>query len=236
MSQKYELTYPQKSIWITEQFYNGTSINHICGTASFHIKLDFKILEEAIKKVVYKHQNFSLKISLDDNSPKQYLDQIRDLDIKHTDVETKDDLDKLTKEIIAMPFQLQDSYLFRFNMFRFPDNTGGYVLDIHHLIADAYTLGHISSEIVNTYLDLIKNKDINIDKNIVDSYTDFVESEQSYINSDKFKKDEAYWNEKFNTIPSVASIPSNSSSNHSTSCIAKREEFMLSKAILFQVL
>ena len=81
MSQKYELTYPQKSIWITEQFYNGTSINHICGTASFHIKLDFKILEDAIKKVVCKHQNFSLKISLEDNNPKQYLDKISNLEI-----------------------------------------------------------------------------------------------------------------------------------------------------------
>lgn len=246
MSQKYELTYPQKSIWITEQFYNGTCINHICGTASFHIQLNFKILEEAIKKVVYKHQNFNLKITLDDNNPKQYVDKIHNVDIKLTDVKTKDELDKLTKEIIEIPFQLQDSYLFRFNMFRFPDNTGGYVLDIHHLIADGYTLGHISSEIVNTYLDIIKNKDINMnsniiepfvdtDTNIIDLYTDFVESEQSYINSAKFKKDEAYWNEKFNTIPSVASIPSNSSTNHSTPCVAKRKEFMLSKNILSEI-
>ena len=235
MSQKYELTYPQKSIWITEQFYNGTSINHICGTASFHIKLDFKILEDAIKKVVCKHQNFSLKISLEDNNPKQYLDKISNLEIKLTDVKTKGDLDKLTKDIVEIPFQLQDSYLFRFNMFRFPDNTGGYVLDIHHLIADAYTLGHVSSEIVNTYLDLVNNKNIDADLGIVDSYTDFVESEQSYINSDKFKRDEAYWNEKFDTIPSVASIPTNSSNNHSTSCVAKREEFMLSKDILSEI-
>ena len=257
MSQKYELTYPQKSIWITEQFYNGTSINHICGTASFHIKLDFKTLEKAIKMVVFKHQNFSLKISLADNNPKQYLDPIASLNIKLTDVKTNDDLEKLTKEIISIPFQLQDSYLFRFNMFRFPDNTGGYVLDIHHLIADAYTLGHISSEIVNTYLDLVKDTSVNIntssdsinlspnlvkvepcmndDFNTVDSYTDFVESEQSYINSDKFKKDEAYWNEKFNTIPSVASIPNSSSNTHSTSSVAKRKEFMISKDILSEI-
>lgn len=28
----YDLTNPQKSIWLTEQFYRGTSINVICGT------------------------------------------------------------------------------------------------------------------------------------------------------------------------------------------------------------
>ena len=29
----YELTEPQKSIWVTEQFYKGSTINNICGTA-----------------------------------------------------------------------------------------------------------------------------------------------------------------------------------------------------------
>ena len=29
----YELTNPQKSIWYTEQFYKGSSVNTICGTA-----------------------------------------------------------------------------------------------------------------------------------------------------------------------------------------------------------
>ena len=28
----YELTAPQKSIWLTEQYYKDTSINNICGS------------------------------------------------------------------------------------------------------------------------------------------------------------------------------------------------------------
>ena len=148
MSQKYELTYPQKSIWITEQFYNGSSINHICGTATFHKKLDFKLLKKAIQIVVSKHQNFNLKICLNDSNPKQYLDPINNLNVDLIDIKSENELKDLQQKIISTPFSLQDSYLFRFVMFRFPDNCGGYVLDIHHLIADAYTLGHISSEIV----------------------------------------------------------------------------------------
>lgn len=233
MGEKYELTYPQKSIWITEQFYNGSSINHICGTATFHKKLDFKLLKKAIQIIVSKHQNFNLKIYLDDSNPKQYLEPINDLKIELVDIKSEDELKNLQQEIISTPFSLQDSYLFRFVMFRFPDNCGGYVLDIHHLIADAYTLGHISSEIVNTYFDLLNDK--HIDNEFVDSYIDFIESEKKYINSDKFKKDENYWIEKFKTVPSVASIPSTSSNNHSTSSKAERKEFNISMPILFKI-
>lgn len=233
MSQKYELTYPQKSIWITEQFYNGSSINHICGTATFHKKLDFKLLEKAIQIIVSQHQNFNLKICLDNSSPKQYLAQNNNLNIELIDIKTENELKNLQQKIISTPFSLQDSYLFRFVMFRFPDDCGGYVLDIHHLIADAYTLGHISSEIVNIYFDLLNGK--HIDNKFVDSYIDFIESEKKYISSEKFKKDENYWIEKFKTVPSVASIPSTSSNNHSTSSAAKRKEFNISMPILTKI-
>lgn len=38
----YELTNPQKSIWYTEQFYKGSSVNTICGTAYINEVVDFK--------------------------------------------------------------------------------------------------------------------------------------------------------------------------------------------------
>ncbi len=230
MNQKYELTYPQKSIWMTEQFYTGSPINHICGSAIFYDKLDFKLLEESLKIVISRHQNFNFKFCVDDGIPKQYLSPIHDLNIEIVDISSEKEINKITKKFIATPFVLQDSYLFHLAMFRFPDNSGGYVLDIHHLIADAYTLGHISSEVVNTYFDLQSHHSIEMD--FVDSYTDFIESEKQYLTSDKFKKDEIYWNQKFETIPSIASIPSSTSFTNSTSTVSKRKQFKISKSTL----
>jgi len=40
----YDLTNPQKSIWLTEQFYKGTSIENITGTVIVSQKVDFKAL------------------------------------------------------------------------------------------------------------------------------------------------------------------------------------------------
>ena len=41
-----DLTNSQKSIWVTEQYYKGTSVNNICGTAIIYEKVDFLILEK----------------------------------------------------------------------------------------------------------------------------------------------------------------------------------------------
>lgn len=230
---KYELTYPQKSIWITEQFYNGTSVNHICGSAIFNEKLDFKLLEKAIRLVVSSHENFNLKFCVEDGMPKQYLSDAQNFDINIVDIKSKEDLNLLNQKLISIPFSLQDSFLFRFVIFRFPDNTGGYSLDIHHLIADAYTLGHVASCIVDAYSSLLSDQ--KIENGFVDSYLDFVTSEQEYISSAKFDKDESYWNKQYEQIPSIASIPSKSSITSISSSAAKRKEFKISATILKRI-
>ena len=44
------LTNAQKSIWVTEQYYMGSSINNICGTATIQEKVDFEKLKKSIER------------------------------------------------------------------------------------------------------------------------------------------------------------------------------------------
>jgi len=60
----YALTNPQKSIWLTEQFYKGTSIENITGTVIVSQKVDFKALEKAINLTVKNNDNFKLKFTV----------------------------------------------------------------------------------------------------------------------------------------------------------------------------
>ena len=43
------LTNSQKSIWVTEQYYKGSSINNICGTAIIDEQVDFEKLKNENK-------------------------------------------------------------------------------------------------------------------------------------------------------------------------------------------
>ena len=69
------LTNAQKSIWVTEQYYRGSSINNICGSAVIQEEVDFDKLEESIKLVCKKHDNFWLEFKLVDGEVKQVLSE-----------------------------------------------------------------------------------------------------------------------------------------------------------------
>ena len=199
------LTNSQKSIWVTEQYYIGSSINNICGTAIIQEKVDFNKLEEAIRTVCKKHDNFWLELKLEDGNVKQVLSERKRIQIGTVNIASEKELEKEREKIVRTIFELENSELFNFYIFKFSNGKGAFMLNIHHLISDAWTLALICNEIIKTYSQLKQNKEI--ETKAIYSYIDYIKSEKEYQKSEKFNKDKQYWMERFNVIPEVANIP-----------------------------
>ena len=78
----YDLTAPQKSIWLTEQYYKNTNINNVCGTFMSLVPLDFSGFEQAIKLFVKSNESFRIKLTFKNGNVKQYFDDYSDFNIK----------------------------------------------------------------------------------------------------------------------------------------------------------
>ena len=222
------LTNAQKSIWVTEQYYMGSSINNICGTATIQEKVDFEKLEEAIRIVCQKHDNFWLKVKVENGEVKQILSEREQIQVDIINIADKNDLEKEREKIVRTIFKLENSKLFKFYIFKFADGKGAFMLNIHHLISDAWTLALICNEIIKTYSALKQNKET--ETKAIYSYIDYIKSEKEYQNSEKFNKDKQYWLERFKTIPEVATIPGSVKENIDTlNQRAKRKQYEISE-------
>ena len=155
-----DLTNSQKSIWVTEQYYRGSSVNNICGSAIIEEKIDLKKLEKAVEIVQQKHDNFKLELKIEDGEVKQVLSEKTEKRIDTLNVATLKELEEETQKIVKTSFNIENSELFKFYIFKFQNGEGGFMLNIHHLIADAWTLAFISNEIIETYSALKQNKEI----------------------------------------------------------------------------
>ncbi|MDD6244163.1 MAG: amino acid adenylation domain-containing protein [bacterium] len=202
----FELTNPQKNIWNLEQFYSGSSLNTIVGTAFINETVNIDILKKSIFNVIQKNDSFKLKFLMDDGSIKQYLSKDLNFPIYMVDVSSISELKDKRAKILEKPFNLLNSFLFEFYIFKFPNNHAAFMLKIHHLISDAWTLGFVSNAIIKNY-SAIKNNSI-VETENVPSYIDYINSETEYLNSKKFDKDKIYWEELFSNRTSIASIPS----------------------------
>lgn len=219
----YSLTNPQNSIWLTEKFYSGTSINNISGTAYINEIIDFKYLKQAINEVIKTNDAMRIKIKEEGNSCIQYVSEYNSFDVEVIELSSENEVEKKALELAKIPFTIEDSLLFKFILFKLPNNYGGFFLSVHHLIGDSWSLGLVVKQVMSTYSE-IKNKN-HVEKTYP-SYISYIEEEKKYLESNKFNKDKEYWNEVFKTVPETATIPS-SKKQTGASCRGNRISFSL---------
>ena len=226
----YDLTNPQKSIWLTEQFYRGTSINVICGTVLIDDIVNFDVLSKAINIFLKDNDSFRIKLCLDENGEvKQFFQDFCEKHFDVLNVSNNIELKNLEKEIATSPFNILEDALFSITPFQILTGKGGFIVKAHHIIADACTASLVASKIMTTYSSIL-NEDEEI-KSIPTSYINYINSENEYLNSPKFEKDKEYWEEQFQTVPEFGVIPSLIESSAESSH-AERQVFEINNFLL----
>ncbi len=216
------LTSPQQSIWTTEQYYKNTNINNVSGVFVTTVPVDLSVLEKAIKLFVKDNESFRIKLTLENGNIKQYISDYSDFPIETVILKSDDDRIALEEKQNSNGFELLNSNLFRFTLFQYPNGNGGYIVNQSHIISDSWTSGIMVNEICKIY-DCLKNKTQIPSKSSELSYSNYIKTEEEYLNSENFKKDKEYWNSIFETVPEIASIPSiNNVKDTNISCTAKR--------------
>ena len=222
----YNLTNPQNSIWLTNQMYANTAIGNICGTVLIEEKINFSILEKSINTFIQKNESFRIKLEHTNEGIKQYVSNYVPFNLEIRKLKTKEEVEKVEKELVSCIFPLTEALLFKFVAFEFPDGTGGFIMNAHHLIVDAWTVGITLNGIIEHYEYFIKKREEVPEK--YPSYIDFINSEKEYTESKKYNKDKEYWEETYSVIPEIARI-TGPKQIIKDSCEAKRIEFNISK-------
>ena len=203
--QYYPLTIPQKGIWYIEKFHSGTSIAGIPATILLKMPIDFSLLEQAINLVIENNDAMRTRICMVDNEPRQYIEpySYKTLEVKDFTGSVEGDLYTWNVMMSRTPIYEENADLFRFVLLKIDENTCGYFALLHHILSDAWSMVMTGKEIMRYYLELkegIRNQDKK------PSYLDYIDEENAYINSERYKKDAGFWDEQFETLPEQVGI------------------------------
>ena len=229
----FNLTGPQKAIINMEQFYPNTSMNTISGIVTIRDKVDFSLLKKAIHLFVKSTNNIRYQMHLEQDSIKQYEQEYENFYIKHFKMNSENK-EEIYNYISRKCFTLYDSPLYYFSTFENEeDSTGGFFICVHHIISDAWSMGILVSSVISIYSKLIKKEHLSIDYNNPFPYSNFIDGDIAYLDSPKFKQDEAFWNNLFEENIFEDSEFHNTVSNLDYE--ATRNEFKLSKKMTSKI-
>lgn len=190
----YEPTYPQKSIILTDEFYDDKHISVITGWCHIKENIDLDLLEKALNKLYENNDAYRLNFVKKDNEFMQFIKEYSYINFERLEINDVSDLHDYAKNVT---FDIYNDYLIKFTLFKDKNNFGGFTCSIHHSVSDAWTISLMLEDVLKCYNKLKDNEPI--DDIRKSSYIDFMDAEQKYLTSDKFLKDKLYWENIFST-------------------------------------
>ncbi|WP_433647244.1 amino acid adenylation domain-containing protein [Kosakonia pseudosacchari] len=197
----FPLSSDQQAIWFA-QTLNPELTNYNIGSVMIidgNIVPDIMI--KAFDSVIKRHDAFRLRI-VAGTSPAQYfassalpLMEFKDFSATDNPINEAEQYVKLN---FTQPFNLAER-LWRSSLIYAGNNRWYWQLCCHHIIADGTSLSLLNVELSENYSRLIRGEKLSAGAAL--SYADFVASDATYLSAKQCNKDQAFWLERYTTLP-----------------------------------
>ncbi|MGG3244338.1 non-ribosomal peptide synthetase [Brevibacillus formosus] len=199
----YQLTHPQKRIWLIEQIYPQTPLHNIGGTVKIKGPVQFSQLEKAIHLFIRRHEGLRLRFVNQMGEIQQFVSHIEDIPLDFKDFtvynEPHKEFENWVETEARKPFVIENERLFYFAMFRISDSENGYLAKFHHIIADGWSINIMTDHIQEIYSKLLREEEVG--EHLAPTYLTYIDHERDYLSSDRYRKNKVFWNEKFRVLP-----------------------------------
>ncbi len=207
------LTKPQKLIYDMEKFAGGT-IAVIWGSMLVNGKKDLSEIKKTVNELYRLNTALRIRIVETDGEVSQTVSDYSKQDFNVLCFDNKAELDTYAEDYAKTPLDFYGN-LCEINIVTLPEQYG-LLIKLHHIIGDAWTLSLLGTQF---------NKLMNGEAVEAYSYADYVENENTYIQSKRYEKDKAFFVEQFKKCDEVTYL----NEKQSDSLNACRKTFVIGK-------
>ena len=211
-SSRHRLSLAQKRLWVRQQLDLSSPVFNISVAYRLEGPLDVEALQFALQASVAKHASLRTSFPIQANEPLQVVTPRLNVPLELTDVDVDDEvdleddtlwpaaIDQLARKEAATPFDLAQCPLWRFRIFRWRPNRYAFLLTVHHMVADRWSLGILAQDISSFYcdfLDVRRSSDRMPAKNRVPREV----VNDVKIDDEQLSRDGAFWRDNLQQLP-----------------------------------
>ncbi|HEY0735324.1 MAG TPA: amino acid adenylation domain-containing protein [Herpetosiphonaceae bacterium] len=192
------LSFAQQRLWFIEQLQSGTASYHVPGAWEIHGPLDVDALQHSLDLVVDRHESLRTTFAIVDEQPMQWIADprsvpINTIDLSALDAETQAlELERQIRAATSTPFDLVSGPLIRPVLLRRDARTHVFVLTLHHIITDGWSMGVLISEIIAVYIAAVRGQSVNLPPLPI-QYADYAIWQRSWLKDQILERQLDYW-------------------------------------------
>jgi hypothetical protein len=207
------LSSAQARIWFFEELRPGTSMFTVPFVLRLSGALDVAAFEAALQTVIGRHAVFQTVIERRDDGPVQVVRpnahpatlHLIDLSAAPDDQRAAE-ADRCSRDFLRRPFDLARGPLFRAGLVRVAATAHVFLLPMHHLICDGWSVQLITQELAAAYTSIVTGAAAALPA-IGLQYAEFARQQQEALASGAFGADLGYWKERLAAAPPTTELP-----------------------------
>ena len=207
-SNSYPLSFAQQRLWLLDQLepnnpaYNIITAYHLVGN------LQTARLESCLNQIIQRHASLRTTFTTENESPVQVVHPQLTLSLINHDLRelpTDSQPIEIEKFIVAessRPFNLSQPPLLRATLLQLSESETIFILVIHHIVADGWSLGIFFKELTKLYQD-----NTTLLPALTIQYADFTLWQRQHLQGEMLDKSIDYWKQQLHAAPPSLPLP-----------------------------
>ncbi|WP_122386926.1 non-ribosomal peptide synthetase [Pseudomonas syringae group genomosp. 7] len=202
------LSFAQQRLWFLAQMEGGNEAYNIPLALSLRGSLDVIALSAAVARIVERHETLRSRFMACEEGAEVLFSPPSDLPILNVEDLRKAPqtlAERVTAEATAR-FDLARGPLIRGCLLQVEDTQHVLLLTVHHIVADGWSMGVLTRELLALYPALRQGRDDPLPALAI-QYADYAVWQQGWMNGERLHHQAAYWRQALEGAPTLLTLP-----------------------------
>ncbi|HEY0605462.1 MAG TPA: amino acid adenylation domain-containing protein [Herpetosiphonaceae bacterium] len=187
------LSLAQERLWFLDQWEPGNPASNISFAAYLKGQLSIAVLQQSLDEIVRRHEVLRTTFRVVNDQPRQIVAPALDLPLSVLDLSLQQgDLQEHIIQHGRQRFDLQTGPLLRVDLLRLTDHQHLFLLTIHHIVFDGWSIGIFLRELTRLYAALIHDQPVPLPELPI-QYADFAIWQREWLQGEILQQQLSYW-------------------------------------------
>ncbi|MHC5857710.1 non-ribosomal peptide synthetase [Nostoc sp.] len=230
------LSFSQQRLWFIDQLYYGSPFYNI--PSAFHLEgsLNITALQQSLNEILKRHAVWRTTFTLVNGEPVQEIAPELTWDLPIINLEHlsgknwEGEVKQFAAEEAKKPFNLATGLLVRATLLRLGEEEHVFLLTMHHIITDGWSIGVFLRELAKLYAAFSTNQPSPLPELPI-QYADFAIWQRDRLQGELLKTQLNYWKQQLSGELPVLQLPTDRSRPNATTFAGAKQYFTFSKTL-----
>ncbi len=208
------LSFAQERLWFLDQLDSGNIAYNITHALLWEGSLEVDKVEKAFQYIIKRHESLRTNFTMDSNSgqARQYIQKERSWSLSVEDLshlpwdKANEEAEKICQREAQKTFSLEKDCLLRISLIRLSSESAVLFLNIHHIIADLWSLGILLNEFTKVYCSLTSEQKLELESLNI-QYADFAHWQKNWLQGEVLEEQLNYWRKNLDQAATGLNLP-----------------------------